>query len=208
MAVKVSVVVAVYNRAKCRPADHLARCPVVPGDELKVVFVDDGSNDGTSDRLRAFSARRPNLTVTTIPNSGGRGDRATSAPTWPAASTSSSPTRTTSFRADVRPGTANAPLQRMCTARTALSFVRLVPIRSRAATLATGASSTAMKTSSPTNDCSRGLSRTGGDLSRRSWAFKWPDRARRHSSRFFCTSGYSFVLSAPGAGGAGTQISK
>lgn len=71
MAVKVSVVVAVYN-----PGDNIDRliasldAQSLPTDELEVVFVDDGSTDGTPDRLQAFAARRPNVIVTTIPNSG------------------------------------------------------------------------------------------------------------------------------------------
>lgn len=71
MAVKVSVVVAVYN-----PGDNIDRllaslvAQSMPVDELEVVFVDDGSTDGTLDRLRAFASRRPNVVVRTIPNSG------------------------------------------------------------------------------------------------------------------------------------------
>ena len=71
MAVKVSVVVAVYN-----PGDNIERLLAslddqsLPVDEFEVVFVDDGSTDETPERLRAFAAQRPNVTVTTIPNSG------------------------------------------------------------------------------------------------------------------------------------------
>lgn len=71
MAVRVSVVVAVYN-----PGDHIERlitsldAQSLPVHEFEVVFVDDGSTDGTPDLLRAFAARSPNVIVTTIPNSG------------------------------------------------------------------------------------------------------------------------------------------
>lgn len=71
MAVKVSVVVAVYNSG-----DNIERLIAslenqsMPTDELELVFVDDGSTDGTPERLSALAARRANVTVTQIPNSG------------------------------------------------------------------------------------------------------------------------------------------
>ena len=74
MTVKVSVVVAVYNPG--RNIDRLIASLVaqsLPVSELEVVFVDDGSSDGTFDRLRAFASERPNVVVRTIPNSGGPG---------------------------------------------------------------------------------------------------------------------------------------
>ena len=97
MAVKVSVVVAVYN-----PGDNIQRllasldAQSLPVDEFEVVFVDDGSTDETPERLRAFAAGRPNVSVTTIPNSGWPGRPRNVAPIWPPATTSSTPTTTTS----------------------------------------------------------------------------------------------------------------
>ena len=71
MAVRVSVIVAVYN-----PGDKIDRliasldAQSLPAGEFEVVFVDDGSTDGTPDRLRTFAARSSNVVVMTIPNSG------------------------------------------------------------------------------------------------------------------------------------------
>ena len=71
MAVKVSVVVAVYNPgANIGPLMASLVAQSLPVSELEVVFVDDGSTDGTLDRLRAFASERPNVVVRTIPNSG------------------------------------------------------------------------------------------------------------------------------------------
>jgi poly(ribitol-phosphate) beta-N-acetylglucosaminyltransferase len=71
MAVKVSVVVAVYNPGANidRLMDSLV-AQSLPVSELEVVFVDDESTDGTLDRLRAFASERGNVVVRTIPNSG------------------------------------------------------------------------------------------------------------------------------------------
>lgn len=69
--IRISVVVAVYNPGpnidgliSSLDAQSLSR------DEFEVVFVDDGSTDGTPQRLHEVARTRPNVTVTTIPNSG------------------------------------------------------------------------------------------------------------------------------------------
>ncbi|KQX69945.1 glycosyltransferase family A protein [Angustibacter sp. Root456] len=67
----VSVVVAVYN-----PGDHLQRLltslvrQTMAVADLELVFVDDGSTDGSLERLHSFADDRPGTIVTTIPNSG------------------------------------------------------------------------------------------------------------------------------------------
>ena len=71
MAVKVSVVVPVYN-----PGSHIDRLLAslrrqsLSPEEFEAVFVDDGSTDGTGERLDALAAEHPNFTVVHIPNSG------------------------------------------------------------------------------------------------------------------------------------------
>ena len=71
MPVKVSVVVPVYN-----PGAHLKYCvdsiirQSLPDDEYEAIFVDDGSTDGTAQRLDALAAAHPNIQVIHIPNSG------------------------------------------------------------------------------------------------------------------------------------------
>ena len=70
-AVKVSVVVPVYNPG--RYLDDLLRSlarQTMPATDFEVVFVDDGSTDGTSERLVALAAGATNMTVRRIPNSG------------------------------------------------------------------------------------------------------------------------------------------
>src|SRR4051812_33479553 len=42
----------------------------MPADEFEAVFVDDGSTDGTGERLDRLAARRPNMRVAHIENSG------------------------------------------------------------------------------------------------------------------------------------------
>jgi len=69
--VKVSVVVAVYNPGS--NIDGLVSsldAQSLGPDDLEVVFVDDGSTDGTHERLIEVARSRPNIVVTTIPNSG------------------------------------------------------------------------------------------------------------------------------------------
>lgn len=68
---KISVVVAVYN-----PGDHLQALvdslvrQTMPCDEFEVVFVDDGSTDGSGQRLDELGAQHSNFRVIHIPNSG------------------------------------------------------------------------------------------------------------------------------------------
>jgi len=69
--VKVSVVVPVYN-----PGRHLRRCldsligQSLPAAEFEVIFVDDGSTDGTAARLDEAAAHHSNVRVFHQPNSG------------------------------------------------------------------------------------------------------------------------------------------
>lgn len=71
MAPKVSVVVAVYNPGENINAlvESLDAQSLAPGD-LEVIFVDDGSTDGSYQRLQGTVASRPGFSVTQIPNSG------------------------------------------------------------------------------------------------------------------------------------------
>jgi poly(ribitol-phosphate) beta-N-acetylglucosaminyltransferase len=68
---KVSVVVPVYN-----PGHDIDDCirtlldQSLPAGEYEVIFVDDGSTDGTSARLDAIAAAHPHVRVQHIPNSG------------------------------------------------------------------------------------------------------------------------------------------
>ena len=71
MAIKVSVVVPVYN-----PGRHIdgllasLRRQSLPPDEFETIFVDDGSTDGTRERLEALAAEVANFRVIAIPRSG------------------------------------------------------------------------------------------------------------------------------------------
>jgi glycosyltransferase involved in cell wall biosynthesis len=71
VAVKVSVVVPVYN-----PGPHIDDCIAslvgqsLPASEYEAIFVDDGSTDGTGERLDALAAEHPNVRAIHIPNSG------------------------------------------------------------------------------------------------------------------------------------------
>lgn len=69
--VKVSVVVPTYRSGP--ELDHLIAsldAQTLPTSEFEVIFVDDGSPDGTVDRLRRAQATRPNVRVEQIENSG------------------------------------------------------------------------------------------------------------------------------------------
>jgi poly(ribitol-phosphate) beta-N-acetylglucosaminyltransferase len=68
---KVSVIVPVYN-----PGDHIDDCirsllgQSMPAGDLELIFVDDGSTDGTPRRLDDLAAAHPHVRVEHIPNSG------------------------------------------------------------------------------------------------------------------------------------------
>ncbi|MFB9309283.1 hypothetical protein BJY17_001256 [Agromyces hippuratus] len=68
---KVSVVVATYSSGP--GLDKLVASldgQTMPADEFEVIFVDDGSPDGTVERLQRIAATRPNVRVERIENSG------------------------------------------------------------------------------------------------------------------------------------------
>lgn len=68
---KVSVIIAVYNPgANIDPLIDSLAAQSLAADELEVLLVDDGSTDGTGERLQDVVADRPTWSVTTIPNSG------------------------------------------------------------------------------------------------------------------------------------------
>jgi glycosyltransferase involved in cell wall biosynthesis len=68
---KVSVIVPVYN-----PGRYIDDCiasllgQTLPHDQYELIFVDDGSTDGTGRRLDELAAMHPNVRVEHIPNSG------------------------------------------------------------------------------------------------------------------------------------------
>jgi poly(ribitol-phosphate) beta-N-acetylglucosaminyltransferase len=69
--VKVSVIVPVFNPGERidRLIESLLGQSMAPGD-YEVVFVDDGSSDGTGERLEELAARHAHITTIRIPNSG------------------------------------------------------------------------------------------------------------------------------------------
>ena len=74
MTVNVSVVVAVYNPGRhIEPLLASLRAQTMPVEEFETIFVDDGSTDGTPDRLDAYAAEVGNARVIRIPASGGPG---------------------------------------------------------------------------------------------------------------------------------------
>jgi len=74
MTVNVSVVVAVYNPGRhIEPLLTSLRAQTMPAEQFEAIFVDDGSTDGTPERLDEFAAELPNVQVLRIPASGGPG---------------------------------------------------------------------------------------------------------------------------------------
>lgn len=71
MHLKVSVIVAVFNPGVNIDGliDSLA-VQTLAADEFEVLFIDDGSTDGTPERLQDVVSTLPTWSVTTIPNSG------------------------------------------------------------------------------------------------------------------------------------------
>ena len=71
MSLKVTVVVPTYNSGPLiDPLLDAMRAQTMPADEFEVVFADDGSTDGTPDRLEELAAREPLFRVIRLPNSG------------------------------------------------------------------------------------------------------------------------------------------
>src|SRR4051794_25377565 len=69
--VKVSVVVPVYNPGEyIEPLLESLLAQSMPAGECELVFVDDGSTDGTVQRLEALAARHAHVRVAAIPRSG------------------------------------------------------------------------------------------------------------------------------------------
>jgi glycosyltransferase involved in cell wall biosynthesis len=71
MSVKVSVIVPVYNPDKyINPCIESLLGQSLPAEELELLFVDDGSTDGTPERLDKLAAEHSHVRVIHIPNSG------------------------------------------------------------------------------------------------------------------------------------------
>src|SRR3954471_16273450 len=72
MAVKVSVVVAVFNPGRhIEPLLESLRTQTMPADEFEVIFVDDGSTDGTPERLEQLAKELPFVHALRVDRSGG-----------------------------------------------------------------------------------------------------------------------------------------
>jgi poly(ribitol-phosphate) beta-N-acetylglucosaminyltransferase len=74
MPVKVSVVVSTYNSGPyVEPCIASILGQSLPADEYEAIFVDDGSTDGTPDRLDRLAEEHANVRVIHLANSGGPG---------------------------------------------------------------------------------------------------------------------------------------
>jgi glycosyltransferase involved in cell wall biosynthesis len=72
--VKVSVVVSTYNSGPyVEPCIASILGQSIPADDIEAIFVDDGSTDGTPDRLDRLAAEHVNIRVIRLENSGGPG---------------------------------------------------------------------------------------------------------------------------------------
>ncbi len=74
MPVKVSIVVSTFNSGPyVEPCIASILGQSLPPDQYEAIFVDDGSTDGTPDRLDRLADEHPNVRVIHIANSGGPG---------------------------------------------------------------------------------------------------------------------------------------
>ena len=96
MSIDVTVIIPVHNTGRGVLAGlESLRAQTLPRSRFEVIYVDDGSTDGTGELLDTELAGEENFSVVHIENSGWPGRPATSASTAPEASTSSSWTMTT-----------------------------------------------------------------------------------------------------------------
>ena len=77
----VSVVIPAYNVTKTLP--RLLDCLLnQTWQNLQIILIDDGSEDGTAAMAKEAAEKDPRLTVITHPSSGWSGGRRRTAPSW------------------------------------------------------------------------------------------------------------------------------